>query len=88
MPDESAQRTRRLCEFYCLPQDVVDKAVLESINEVLDERVLEAAVDRAIARLRVGAEQHLNRRVQIERELSVLKSRVTRFVEAIGRGDA
>jgi len=54
----------------------------------LDERVLEAAVDRALARLRVGGERHLDRRIQIERDLSILKSRVTRFVDAIGRGDA
>jgi len=89
----ACQTSRRRGHDVCanttaLRQDVLDPAVLGSINDLLDEHILKAAVDRAIARWQAGAAQHLNRRAQIERELLLLKSRVARFVDAIGRGEA
>jgi len=59
---------------------------LDAINAVLDERITNAAVDRAVARLRAGQAQHLTRRQQIERELSLIASKLSRLLQAIVSG--
>ncbi len=64
-------------------QDILDGAVLHAINDVLDERTIEAAVDKALERLRSGQERDLDRRGQIERELSLIEHRIQRTVDAI-----
>jgi recombinase-like zinc beta ribbon protein len=69
-------------------QELLDRAVLAGINRVLDERVLELAVEKELARLRSGQMQQLDRRTQITRELSLIEAREYRLVEAIKRGDA
>ena len=60
--------------------------ILDAINAVLDERITNAAVDRAVARLRAGQAQHLTRRQQIERELSLIASKLSRLLQAIVSG--
>jgi site-specific DNA recombinase len=67
-------------------EEVLDHAILQAINDVLDERILEAAVERALERLRSGQERHLDRRTAIERELSLIEAQERRFVDAIKRG--
>jgi site-specific DNA recombinase len=69
-------------------QELLDRAVLAGINHVLDERMLELAVDKELARLRSGQMAQLNRHAQITRELSLIEAREYRLVEAIKRGDA
>ena len=58
---------------------------LEALGEVLDERIIQAAVDLALARLRTNHGGHLARRDQIERELSQIEARERRLVDAIKR---
>jgi Recombinase zinc beta ribbon domain len=69
-------------------QELLDRAVISGINRVLDERVLELAVEKELARLRSGQMEQLDRRTQITRELSLIEARIKRLVEAITRGDA
>jgi site-specific DNA recombinase len=71
-----------------LRQELLDQAVLGSVSEVLDERIMDAAVDRALERLRTGHEKHLDRKTQVERELSLIAAQERRLVEAIKRGEA
>jgi hypothetical protein len=49
---------------------------------------MEAAVDRALEGLRSGQEQQLDRKTQIERELSLIAAQEKRLVDAIKRGEA
>jgi recombinase-like zinc beta ribbon protein len=69
-------------------QDLLDQAVIQSLVEILDEHVVGAAIDRALARLRAGQETHLDRRTAIERDLSLIVAREQRLVEGIARGDS
>lgn len=69
-------------------QEILDQAVLQAVSEALDDRIIEAAVDRALRRLREGREGHLDRRTAIERELSLIEAHERRLVEAIKRGEA
>jgi len=54
---------------------------------VLDEQALERAVDKALAKLRSGTDRHADRRMHIERELSLIESKLGRLVEAITAGE-
>ena len=69
-------------------QELLDRAVLAGIERVLDDRLMEMAVDKELARLRSGRDEQLDRHTQITRELSLIESREQRLVEAIKRGDA
>jgi site-specific DNA recombinase len=69
-----------------LQQDILDRALLGSIAEVLDVRILDRAVDEALARLRSGREKHLDRRTQVERELSLLVTKMDRLMDALAEG--
>ena len=70
-----------------LPQETLDSAILHALNDVLDERVLEAAVEQALRKLREGRAALPDQRTAILRELSLLESRLTHLVEAIATGD-
>ena len=69
-------------------QQLLDRAVLAGITRLLDERVLEVAVEKELARLRSQHMAQLDRRTEITRELSLIEAREQRLVEAIKRGDA
>jgi site-specific DNA recombinase len=69
-------------------QDILDSTVIQAINEVLDERIVEAAVSKALEHLRSGQERDLDRRSQIERELSLIEHRIQRTVDAIATAGA
>jgi hypothetical protein len=69
-----------------LRTELVDRVLLEAIHEVLDGRIMEAAVEKALTRLRAGQEQHLDHRTQIERELSLIETRLGHLVEALEGG--
>ncbi len=68
-------------------QDVVDRALMDAIARALDDRILEAAIEEALQRLRSGRERHLDRRTAIERELSLIEAREKHLVEGIARGE-
>jgi hypothetical protein len=67
---------------------VLDDALMQALADALDDRILEDAVEAALARLRAGLETRLDRRTAIERELSLIEARERRLVEAVMRGDA
>jgi site-specific DNA recombinase len=69
-------------------QEVLDLALLDAIGRALDERIVEAAIDEALERLRSGREEQLDRRLQIERELSLIEGKQRILVEAVVRGQS
>ncbi len=66
----------------------LDQAVLQALDALLDERLVEAAVARALTELRAKQETQLERRATIERELALLAAWERHLVEAIKRGQA
>lgn len=68
-------------------QDRLDQVVLKALCDVLDERLLEEAVERALETLRSGQDQVLSGRAAIERELSLIEAREKHLVDAIARGE-
>jgi len=69
-----------------LRQQIVDTVVLEAVAGVLEARVIEAAIDKAMARLRASQEPQLHRRMQLERDLAVVDARLGRLMEALLSG--
>ncbi len=67
-------------------QDILDSAILHAMNEALDERVLEASVIAAIARIKNAQEQFPDQRLAIERELSLIEARARRLLDLMGDG--
>jgi putative transposase len=59
-----------------LRQDLLDRAVLGAIGDVLDPAVLTAAVEKALARLAKRQLAHIERRAQVERELAQVQQRL------------
>ena len=77
---------RRKGESVCanrtvLRHELLDLAVVNSVVEILNERVRDGAIDRAIEKRRAGQEQHGDRRRQIEREVSLLQGRIKRNMD-------
>jgi hypothetical protein len=69
-------------------QEVLDRVLLDAIAEALDSRLLEHAIEAALTRFRAGQEGHMDRRTQVERELSLIEATEARLVDGIARGDA
>jgi hypothetical protein len=69
-----------------LPTRLVDDVVLDAIRDTLDMRVIELAVEKALARLRSGEERHRERRIALGRELSLTDERLGRLVGALVSG--
>ena len=67
-------------------QDPFDSAVLHAMNDALDERVLEASVTAALQRIRNEQEKFPDQRVALERELSLIETRLHHLVETIANG--
>ena len=67
-------------------QDILDSAILHAMNEALDERVLEASVTAALERIRNEQEKFPDQRLALERELSLIQTRLHFLVEAIANG--
>jgi len=66
--------------------DVLDSAILHSLQEVLDERILEEAVRRALEKIRTEETQFPDRALALNRELSLIQTRLRHLVEAIAHG--
>ncbi len=71
-----------------IQQEVLDHALLQALSEALDERMIAAAVDRALAQLRSQREVQPDRRLAIERELSLIEAKEKHLVAAVSRGEA
>lgn len=67
-------------------QDILDSAILRAINDMLDEQVLEASVVTALERVREEQKKFPDQRVAIERELSLIQTRLHHLVEHIAKG--
>jgi site-specific DNA recombinase len=68
-------------------QDVLDQVVLKALSDVLDEDLLEDAVERALEKLRSDKDQWLSRQTAIKRELLLIETCEKHLVDAIARGD-
>ena len=69
-----------------LRQDLLDRAVLDAISEVLTPTVLTSAVETALARLSRTRSQHTSRRADVEQELRQVQQRLDRLVDALADG--
>jgi hypothetical protein len=67
-------------------QDILDSAILHAMSEAIDERVLERSVAAAIERIRSEQEKFPDRRIALERELSLIQTRLHHLVETIANG--
>ncbi|MBU6482657.1 MAG: recombinase family protein [Nitrospirae bacterium] len=67
-------------------QGIMDSALLHALNRVLDEKLLEEAVARALAEIRAGQTTFPDQRVAAERTLSLIEARLRHLVEAIATG--
>ena len=66
--------------------DAVDTAVIRTINEVLDSRVIEKSIELAITRLEGGRDRMGSQRDRLKAELDEVESRLARLVEALVNG--
>ena len=67
-------------------QDILDSAILHAMSEAIDERVLERSVAAAIERIRSEQEKFPDQRTALERELSLIQTRLHHLVEIIANG--
>jgi site-specific DNA recombinase len=69
-----------------LRQDILDSAILHAMHQALDQRVIEQSVAMALDRLRQERAQFPDRRTVLERELSLIQTRIHHLVETIATG--
>jgi DNA invertase Pin-like site-specific DNA recombinase len=69
-----------------IPMDALDSAVLHALQEALDGRLLEEAVRRALVKIRGEETKFPNQRIALERELSLIETRLRHLVEAVAQG--
>ncbi len=69
-------------------QDILGSAILHAISDMLDEQVLQASVAKALERVRNEPKQFPDQRVAIEREFSLIQTRLYYLVEHIANGRA
>jgi hypothetical protein len=67
-------------------QEKLDRVVLDSIAEALDERILEHAVEKAVAKLSRRRPAVPERRAQVECELADVEARLQRGLDALLAG--
>jgi hypothetical protein len=71
-----------------LREDLVDQAILRALADVLERRTLDTAIEQALDQLRQQRTTGLERRVAVERELSLIVARQDRLAHAIAEGEA
>ena len=67
-------------------QRYLDQVVLKSLHEALTEEMLKVAIDKALAKHRAGEGAKLDRRTDIQRELSLIEAYEKNLVDAIAKG--
>ncbi|MCG3777233.1 MAG: hypothetical protein JW395_4109 [Nitrospira sp.] len=67
-------------------QAFLDQIVLQSLHEALTEEMVKVAVDKALAKHRAREGTKLDRRSNIERELSLIAAQKEHLVDAIASG--
>jgi len=68
--------------------EIVESAILSAISEVLDEKLLAHALDKALDRLHAESKQVQNRQPQIERDLNHIEGRIIRLLDVLADGKA
>jgi site-specific DNA recombinase len=66
--------------------EVLDRLVLDALAQALDDRVIEAALDRALQHFRGRQDTRLDRRTAIERELSLIDAHEQRLIDTLAHG--
>jgi site-specific DNA recombinase len=69
-------------------QATIERAFLDALAAVLDQRMMEEAVREALVRLRRDGDQRLDRRGGLERERSLVEARTRHILEAVKAGYA
>jgi hypothetical protein len=67
-------------------QDVLDQIVLKSIQDILTDKMLNVAIEKALAQHRAGDQAKLGRRIAVQRELSLIEAQLERLVDAVANG--
>jgi hypothetical protein len=81
------KRGPHVCNNHvAIRQDLLDSAILHAMQEALDERILEASVAAALDRLRKEQAQLPDKRTALERELSLIETRLRHLVEVVATG--
>jgi site-specific DNA recombinase len=84
---DSKRRGKAICiNRVALRQDLLDRAILGAIGDTLHPSVLDAAVEKALARLAKRQRAVLDRRAQVERELTQVQQRLDRLIDALADG--
>jgi DNA invertase Pin-like site-specific DNA recombinase len=68
--------------------EIVERAILSAISEVLDEQLLTRALDKALDRLKAEGDQAQRRQPQIERDLNQIEGRISRLLDVLADGKA
>ena len=71
-----------------IAHSIMDREVLASLSKAFDARMIEEAVERALARLRERRAQSLDRRPTLERELAQIEKQIGHLGDAVKRGRA
>src|SRR5262249_35097572 len=83
------KRGAEVCTNYRhRPQAIVEDAVVEGVVQAVDDRVLRAAVDRALQRVRDEAKTYGERRRQLEKEIQALDAQEAHVIAAVKQGEA
>src|SRR5207247_6809203 len=69
-----------------IPQEALDRAILNAVCDVLDEGVLDRAVDLAFADLTAGVTEQRARHAELDGELSAIQTRIDRLLDALADG--
>ncbi len=69
-----------------IPQPVLDEIVVQAISGVLDQRILDVAVERALKLIRGRERQQPDRRTEIERDLAEITKQQRAYLRAIAGG--
>ncbi len=67
-------------------QEYLDQIVLKSLHEAIAEEMIKVAVEKALAKHRAGEGKKLDRKADIQRELSLIEAYEGNLVDAIGKG--
>ena len=67
-------------------QEVLDAAVMQALSDCLDEHLRAEAVEQALVKIRSQQAQFPDRRLAVDRELSLIESRIAHLVEAVAQG--
>src|SRR6266851_4530393 len=69
-----------------IPQEALDRAVVDAMANALDAELVEAAVEQALARLAETPREDADRRLMLERGIAEARRREQRLADAIAQG--